>query len=85
MPRCGAVGQKPAAKDAMPFALARPGVQRERMIPHSPLDDPEQAAHEAGADIAFEAAVAGGIPILRALREGLVANRFEKVMAILNA
>ncbi len=42
------------------------------------------AAHKAGADIAFEAAVAGGIPILRSLREGLVANRFEKVLAILN-
>lgn len=42
------------------------------------------AAYRAGTDIAFEAAVAGGIPILRSLREGLVANRFEKVMAILN-
>lgn len=42
------------------------------------------AAHRAGADIAFEAAVAGGIPIIRSLREGLVANRFEKVLAILN-
>ncbi|HMK35294.1 MAG TPA: homoserine dehydrogenase [Desulfomonilaceae bacterium] len=43
-----------------------------------------RAAHEARLDIAFEAAVAGGIPILRSLREGLVANRFEKVLAILN-
>jgi homoserine dehydrogenase len=43
-----------------------------------------KAAHESGRDIAFEAAVAGAIPILRSLREGLVANRFEKVMAILN-
>ncbi len=43
-----------------------------------------QAAREAGVHIAFEAAVAGGIPILRSLREGLVANRFEKVLAILN-
>jgi homoserine dehydrogenase len=43
-----------------------------------------RAAHEARVDIAFEAAVAGGIPILRSLREGLVANRFEKVLAILN-
>jgi len=43
-----------------------------------------RAAHNAGVDIAFEAAVAGGIPILRSLREGLVANRFEKVLAILN-
>jgi homoserine dehydrogenase len=43
-----------------------------------------RAAHEAGVDIAFEAAVAGGIPILRSLREGLVANRFVRVLAILN-
>ncbi|MDQ7785679.1 MAG: homoserine dehydrogenase [Desulfomonilaceae bacterium] len=43
-----------------------------------------RAARDAGVDIGFEAAVAGGIPILRSLREGLVANRFEKVMAILN-
>ncbi len=42
------------------------------------------AAHTSGVDIAFEAAVAGGIPILRSLREGLVANRFEKILAILN-
>jgi homoserine dehydrogenase len=43
-----------------------------------------RAARDAGVDIGFEAAVAGGIPILRSLREGLVANRFEKVLAILN-
>lgn len=42
------------------------------------------AADKAGVDIGFEAAVAGGIPILRSLREGLVANRFEKILAILN-
>ena len=35
-------------------------------------------------DVAFEAAVAGGIPILRSLREGLIANRFDKILAILN-
>jgi homoserine dehydrogenase len=43
-----------------------------------------KAARQAGSEIAFEAAVAGGIPILRSLREGLVANRFGKVLAILN-
>lgn len=31
-----------------------------------------QAAREAGVAVAFEAAVAGGIPIIRAMREGLV-------------
>jgi len=41
-------------------------------------------AKKFGVDVAFEASVAGGIPILRSLREGLLANRFEKVLAILN-
>jgi homoserine dehydrogenase len=34
--------------------------------------------------LAFEAAVAGGIPILKALREGLAANRIERIYGILN-
>jgi homoserine dehydrogenase len=42
------------------------------------------AAAQAGLDIAFEAAVGGGIPILRSLREGLAANRIETVLGILN-
>ncbi len=41
-------------------------------------------ARENSVDVAFEAAVAGGIPILRSFREGLVANRFDKILAILN-
>jgi homoserine dehydrogenase len=36
------------------------------------------------APLAFEAAVAGGIPILKALREGLVGNRIDKITGILN-
>ncbi len=43
-----------------------------------------QAARENATDIAFEAAVAGGIPILRSFREGLIANKFDKILAILN-
>jgi homoserine dehydrogenase len=35
-------------------------------------------------DVAFEASVGGGIPILRSLREGLAANRIERVYGILN-
>jgi homoserine dehydrogenase len=42
------------------------------------------AAAAAGLDIAFEAAVGGGIPILRSLREGLAANQIETVLGILN-
>ncbi len=42
------------------------------------------AAEKGGADIAFEASVGGGIPILRSLREGLNANRIESVRGIIN-
>lgn len=42
------------------------------------------AAAKAGSDIFFEASVAGGVPIIRALTRGLVANRIEKIQGILN-
>ena len=41
-------------------------------------------AEEKGAALAFEAAVAGGIPILKALREGLSANNVGSIHGILN-
>ena len=40
------------------------------------------AAHRKGVMVAFEAAVAGGIPIIKALREGLTANRVEWIAEI---
>ena len=43
-----------------------------------------QAAHEKGVVVAFEAAVAGGIPIIKALREGLTANQIQWVAGIIN-
>src|SRR5690606_15305340 len=42
------------------------------------------AAQEHGVDVAFEAAVAGGIPILKALGEGLAANHINWVAGIIN-
>ncbi len=42
------------------------------------------AASARGVVVAFEAAVAGGIPIIKALREGLTANRIEGVAGIVN-
>ena len=42
------------------------------------------AAQEKGVMVAFEAAVAGGIPIIKALREGLTANRIEWIAGIVN-
>ncbi|MBI4996933.1 MAG: homoserine dehydrogenase [Rhodocyclales bacterium] len=42
------------------------------------------AAQKKGVIVAFEAAVAGGIPIIKALREGLTANRIEWIAGIIN-
>ena len=42
------------------------------------------AAQNRGVMVAFEAAVAGGVPIIKALREGLAANRIEWIAGIIN-
>ncbi len=42
------------------------------------------AAQAKGVTVAFEAAVAGGIPIIKAMREGLAANRIEWAVGIIN-
>ncbi|HWZ94289.1 MAG TPA: homoserine dehydrogenase, partial [Opitutaceae bacterium] len=41
-------------------------------------------ARKHGGHFLFEASVAGGIPIIKALREGLIANRFKLIYGILN-
>ena len=43
-----------------------------------------RAAQNKGVMVAFEAAVAGGVPIIKALREGLTANRIEWIAGIIN-
>lgn len=43
-----------------------------------------QAASDKGVMVAFEASVAGGIPIIKAVREGLAANQIEWVAGIIN-
>lgn len=42
------------------------------------------AAEQAGVDVCYEASVAGGIPIIKALREGLVSNRINRIYGIMN-
>lgn len=42
------------------------------------------AAERRGVSVAFEAAVAGGIPVIKAIREGLAANRIEWLAGIIN-
>ncbi|MCG7601700.1 homoserine dehydrogenase [Halomonas sp. McH1-25] len=43
-----------------------------------------KAAHDKGVIVAFEAAVAGGIPVIKSLREGLGANRIQWLAGIIN-
>lgn len=43
-----------------------------------------RAAIAAGVDLGFEASVGGGIPIIRAMREGLAANRIQGIFGIIN-
>ena len=42
------------------------------------------AAEASGCDLYYEASVAGGIPVIKALREGLVSNRIERIYGIMN-
>ncbi|MFD1040412.1 homoserine dehydrogenase [Virgibacillus byunsanensis] len=44
----------------------------------------QEAASRNGCDLFYEASVAGGIPILRGLTEGLVSDRIQKIMGIVN-
>jgi len=53
------------------------------MIAHHGLEL-AQAAEAAGAPLKFEAAVAGGIPVIKGLREGVAANAVERIYGILN-
>lgn len=43
-----------------------------------------KAVDSAGVDLGFEASVGGGIPIIRAMREGLAANRIREIFGIIN-
>lgn len=43
-----------------------------------------RAVDAAGVDLGFEACVGGGIPIIRAMREGLAANRIQEIYGIIN-
>ncbi len=47
-------------------------------------DDIFGEAHSRGVDIGFEASVGGGIPVIRSIKEGLVANHIKVIFGILN-
>ncbi len=47
-------------------------------------DEIFSAAQRSGVDVNFEASVGGGIPLIRSIKEGLVANRIQSIFGILN-
>jgi homoserine dehydrogenase len=47
-------------------------------------DEIFREAHRFGMDVNFEASVGGGIPLIRSIKEGLVANRIQSIFGILN-
>ena len=47
-------------------------------------DEIFRAAERYGVDVNFEASVGGGIPVIRSVKEGLVANRIQSIFGILN-
>ena len=66
------------------FAAGRHVVTANKALLAEVGGDIAQAAEDAGVVLAYEAAVAGGIPIIKALREGLAGNRISRVLGILN-
>ncbi|MGC5777238.1 homoserine dehydrogenase [Methylobacterium sp. NFXW15] len=94
MARSGAVdcvvelmgGAEGAAKDTVEAALAagKPVVTANKALLAKHGAALAAAAEKAGVALTYEAAVAGGIPVIKALREGLAGNKVERVYGILN-
>ena len=79
-------GEEGPARDLVRAALAagKPVVTANKALIARHGAGLADAAEAAGVPLALEAAVAGGVPILKALRESLAGNRFSRVYGILN-
>jgi homoserine dehydrogenase len=83
---CELIGGVDAAKEAILDAIAHGKhvvTANKALLAHHGTEI-FAAAHARGVMVAFEAAVAGGVPIIKALREGLTANRIEWIAGIIN-
>ncbi len=79
-------GSEGVARDVVEAALAagKPVVTANKALLAVHGAALAEAAEAAGVALAFESAVAGGIPVIKALREGLAGNRIARVAGILN-
>ena len=80
------IGGTRAAKDLILAAIAQGKhvVTANKALLATHGNEIFRAAHKKGVMVAFEAAVAGGVPIIKALREGLTANQIEWIAGIIN-
>ncbi|MCF7855542.1 MAG: homoserine dehydrogenase [Candidatus Pacebacteria bacterium] len=80
------VGGTTTAKTFILRALAngKPVVTANKALLADCGDEIFAAAEVSSADVYYEASVAGGIPIIKAMREGLVGNRITEIVGILN-
>lgn len=81
-----AIGGLSPARELILAALARgkPVVTANKALLAEDGNRIFEAARAAGVSVAFEAAVAGGIPVIKAIREGLAGNRVERLAGIIN-
>ena len=80
------IGGHTVARDAIMAALARgkPVVTANKALLAEDGNAIFATARKAGVPVAFEASVAGGIPIIKAIREGLAGNRISGLAGIIN-
>jgi len=80
------IGGISPARELIEAALARgkPVVTANKALLAEDGNRVFEAARKAGVSVGFEAAVAGGIPVIKAIREGLAGNRIERLAGIIN-
>ncbi len=66
------------------LSLGKPVVTANKALLAEYGEEIYRTAAEHGTDVFYEASVGGGIPVIRALREGLVANQIDRIYGILN-
>jgi homoserine dehydrogenase len=66
------------------LSLGKPVVTANKAMLAEHGNEIYKAANESNADVFYEASVGGGIPIIRSLREALIANHIESIYGILN-
>ncbi|NOY80147.1 MAG: homoserine dehydrogenase [Kiritimatiellaeota bacterium] len=80
------VGGTTVARDFILRALrsGKPVVTANKALLAEHGDEIFAAAEQSSADVYYEGSVGGGIPVIKAVREGLVGNRTEQILGILN-